>query len=99
MKLRGSIGAVSVVGMTLLICASLALGQGIVTGSISGTAQDPEGAVVSGASIHATQVETNRVFATTSSKGGVVQLPSLPPGTYTVVIQAKGCTDYKVRSV
>jgi len=73
--------------------------QGIVTGSISGTVLDPSGALVSGARIRATQVETNRVFTTESSKGGVVQLPSLPPGTYTVLVEAKGFTGYDAQGV
>ena len=81
--------AVLVVVMFFL-ATGLILGQGIVTGSISGTVLDPQGAVVPGANVHATQTETNRVFTTTSSKAGVVQLPSLPPGTYNVVVEMKG---------
>lgn len=77
-----------------MLSASFVLGQGIVTGSISGTVEDAQGAVVAGASIEATQLETNRVFSTTSSKGGVIQLPSLPPGTYKVVVQFKGFNTY-----
>ena len=72
-------GAILVI-MLLLLAAGLVLGQGIVTGSISGTVFDQQGAVVAGAKVRATQTETNRVFTTTSSKAGVVQLPSLPPG-------------------
>jgi carboxypeptidase family protein len=83
----------------LAIAAGLVFGQGIVTGSISGTAIDPQGAVVVGASVRATQVDTNRVFSTTSSKAGVVQLPSLPPGTYTVIVEARGFSIYKADNV
>jgi hypothetical protein len=79
----------------LLLAAGLVFGQGIVTGSISGTVLDPQAAVVDGASVTATQVETNRVFSTTSSKAGVIQLPSLPLGTYTVTVAAKGFSTYK----
>jgi outer membrane receptor protein involved in Fe transport len=79
--------------------ASLVWGQGIVTGSISGTVLDPEGATVAGADVRATQVETNRTFTTTSSNAGVVQLPSLPPGTYNVAVEAKGFSAYFVQGV
>jgi outer membrane receptor protein involved in Fe transport len=87
------------VAFVLLICASLAAAQGIVTGSISGNVEDPQGAVVSGADVRVTQTETNRVFSTKSSNGGVVQLPSLPPGTYKVVVEAKGFANFTADNV
>jgi outer membrane receptor protein involved in Fe transport len=81
------------------LATALVFGQGIVTGSISGTALDPQGAVVAGAAVRATQLDTNRVFATTSSKAGVIQLPSLPPGRYTVAVEVKGFSTYKAENV
>jgi outer membrane receptor protein involved in Fe transport len=83
----------------LFAAASLALGQGIVTGSISATVLDPQGAVIAGASVRAIQTETNRLFSTTSSTGGVVHLPSLPPGTYNVVVEAQSFSVYHVDGV
>ena len=83
----------------LVFAASLVFGQGIVTGSISGTVQDPQGAVVSDAEVRVTQLETNRVFATKSSSGGVVQLSSLPAGTYNVVVEATGFANYTLHGV
>src|SRR5438309_1765474 len=83
----------------LFLTSGLILGQGIVTGSISGTVMDPQGAVVAAATVRATQVETNRVFTTTSSNGGVVLLPSLPPGRYNVVVEAKGFSNYNVQNI
>ena len=85
--------------LTLALAGLFVFGQGIVTGSISGTTVDPQGAVVAGANVRATQVETNRVFSTTSSNAGVVQLRSLPPGRYTVVVDDKGFSSYKVENV
>ena len=83
----------------MLLLAGMAFGQGIVTGSISGTVMDPQGAVVANADVQATQVETNRVFTTTSSNGGVIQLPSLPPGTYKVTVSARGFSLYTAQDV
>jgi outer membrane receptor protein involved in Fe transport len=83
----------------LLLVTGLVFGQGIVTGSISGIVLDPQGAVVAGAEVRATQQETNRVFSTTSSNGGVVALPSLPPGTYKVTVNAKGFAAYNAQNV
>ena len=87
------------VAVLWLLGAALLLGQGIVTGSVSGTVLDPQGAVVEGASVRATQLETNSVFTTNSSKAGVVQFSSLPPGTYNVVVEVKGFTSYSVANV
>ncbi len=97
-KIR-NIEQVLLVTVMLFLATGLALGQGIVTGSISGTVLDPQGATVAGASVHATQIETNRVFATASSNAGVVLLPSLPPGTYSVTVEAKGFSAYRAQSV
>src|SRR5690348_8299684 len=83
----------------LLLATGLVVGQAIVTGSISGIVLDPQGAVVAGAEVRATQMETNRVFATTSSNGGVIELPSLPPGTYKVTVNAKGFAAYNAQNV
>src|SRR4051812_16513613 len=99
LTLRWSMIASFAFVMGLQAFAPLVFGQGIVTGSISGTVEDPQGALVAGANVRATQVETNRVFATVSSKGGVVQLPSLPPGTYSVIVEASGFSQYKAQGV
>ena len=92
-------GKAILVAVMLLLTAGLLLGQGIVTGSISGTVLDPQGAVVTGATVRATQVETNRGFTTTSTSRGVVDLPSLPPGVYTITVEAKGFSSYSAQNV
>ncbi len=51
---------------TLIFGATFALGQGIVTGSISGVVQDPQGAVVPNANVTVTHLTTNRTFRTQS---------------------------------
>jgi outer membrane receptor protein involved in Fe transport len=97
-NIKQTLTALTVIAV-LFIAASLAFGQGIVTGSISGTVLDPQHAVVAGAPVRATQVETNRVFTTVSSTAGVVQLPSLPAGTYNVVVEVKGFSSFKAEGV
>lgn len=76
-----------------------AAAQGIVTGSISGVVQDKAGAVIPGATVTATQIGTNRKFTTASSKAGVVALPSLPVGTYTVTIEAPNFQKFEAKAV
>jgi len=88
LSLRASIGAALAFAVALLVCAPLAFGQGIVTGSISGTVQDPQGAFVPEAKITATQVSTNRQFTATTKQAGSFTLNVLPPGQYDVKIEA-----------
>ncbi|HKD61353.1 MAG TPA: carboxypeptidase regulatory-like domain-containing protein [Terracidiphilus sp.] len=64
--------------------------QGIVTGSITGTVQDPTGAVVPGATVTATQIGTNSAAKTTTNSAGTFQLPGLPIGAYNVNVEAAG---------
>jgi outer membrane receptor protein involved in Fe transport len=71
-----------------VLSAGSAFGQGIVTGSISGIVQDPQGALVSGAKVTATQLSTNRQYTAESSRAGIFTLSVLPPGQYNVRIQA-----------
>ena len=93
------VGKPLLVLVTLFLAAGFVFGQGIVTGSISGTLVDPQGAVIPSAIVKANQLETGRVFGTASSNAGVVQLPSLPPGTYDLVADAKGFSSYTAHNV
>ena len=85
--------------LLVLMFSCLAFGQGIVTGSISGTVQDEQGALVQGANVQATQLATNRVFTGVSSGAGVVSLSSLPAGTYSVAIDKQGFAGYHAKTV
>jgi Carboxypeptidase regulatory-like domain len=80
--------AVLLVALTIVLSASLALGQGIVTGSISGVVEDPQGALIPGAKVTATELGTNRQYAGTSTHTGSFTLNVLPPGQYSVKIEA-----------
>ena len=83
----------------VLLVTRVIVAQGIVTGSISGMVLDPQGAVVPSATVRATQVTTNRVFTTTSSSGGVILVPSLPPGGYNIVVEKQGFSIYGFQGV
>ena len=58
--------------------------------TLSGTVNDPSGAVVQNAKVTATQTGTNVARETKSNESGNYSLPDLPPGTYTVTIEAPG---------
>ena len=68
----------------------LANAQSASTAQISGTVVDPQGAVVAGAKVTATNQSTGigRTVATTSTGNYVI--PNLTPGTYKVRVEAKG---------
>ncbi|HEX3155633.1 MAG TPA: carboxypeptidase regulatory-like domain-containing protein [Candidatus Angelobacter sp.] len=78
----------------ILVATCLALcipsfGQ-VLKGSISGTVTDPQGAVVSGAQVKATQIETGSVLTTTSDSSGSFRFNLIPAGTYKVEVSAQG---------
>ena len=98
-RARGFVHLFSVLLVIVLLVPSFVFGQGIVTGSISGTVEDAQGAVMPGASVRATQTATNRVFTTSSSGAGVIALASLPPGTYSVDVEAPGFGGYHAKTV
>jgi len=74
--------------LALALCIP-SFGQ-VIKGSISGSVIDPQGAVVSGATVKAKNVETGAVSTTTTDSAGVYRLNLLSVGTYTVEITAQG---------
>jgi len=85
--------------VVLLLPASLAWAQGIVTGSISGTVQDAQGAVINGANVTAVQQGTNiKSVAVTTGNGDFI-LRGLPVGIYSVSVNSSGFAALKVNSV
>ncbi len=74
--------------MAMLICH---IGiQAQTNGSLSGTVSDPQGAVVAGATVKATNAATGSERVVTTNTQGVFQMSELNPGTYTVSIENKG---------
>jgi len=74
--------------LMLVLSTTLALGQGIVAGSIAGTVVDPQKAVVVGAKVTAKNLATGVEFKTTSNEAGLFSLRSVPIGTYRVTVEA-----------
>src|SRR5215472_1715454 len=59
-------------------------------GEITGEVKDPSGAVAPGASIMATNTDTNISRTTTTNTAGVYSFPALAPGPYQVKAEAPG---------
>ena len=75
--------------LSIILAAAAASAQ-TSRGTVSGTVTDPNGAVVSGASVTLTNLETNVSRATTSSSDGFYRFDAVDPGTYAVKINAQG---------
>ena len=68
-----------------------AFAQGGATGAITGTVQDPSGAVVAGADVRITNQDTKLMERSVKTgPDGSFTAPLLPVGTYTVSIQSGG---------
>lgn len=69
------------------------------TGSIQGTVTDPSGAAVPGATVEVSGPALTLAYKVTTDEGGGYLFPSVPPGTYTVSITAKGFMVFKASNV
>jgi hypothetical protein len=77
----------------LISVAQLAFSQQNVTsGTLSGRIEDSSGAVVSGANITVTNLETNQRQTTSTDEQGRYRFPYLRTGDYDVHIEAQGFT-------
>ena len=63
-----------------------------ITGSVSGTVTDPSGAVIPGAKVAATNVDTGITVTDTTNSAGIYNIRFLQIGRYKVVTTAKGFT-------
>lgn len=71
----------------IVACAVSLSGQ-VLKGSISGSAADPQGAVLAGAAVKATNTATGTVLNTTTDNSGFYRFSLIPAGEYKVEISA-----------
>src|ERR1051326_5993901 len=78
--------------LALLCCLPMILAnaQSASTAQISGTVVDPQGAVVPGATVTATNVATGVPRSVNTTSTGNYVIPNLAPGTYDLKVEAKG---------
>jgi hypothetical protein len=74
----------------VLTSCKCAFGQGIITGSISGSVVDPTGAVIPGATITAVNDATQVTLQGKAGGEGSFFISNAPIGTYTVTFEAAG---------
>lgn len=73
--------------------------QGITTGAVAGSMVDPQGAVVTQATVNAVQNVTGARFQTISAADGSFVLHNLPLGIYTIEAQSGNFMPLKVTNV
>ena len=64
------------------------------SGNIQGTVTDPSGASLSGANVTSLNLDTGISAATVTNEAGLYSLPNLPPGRYSVTVEAPGLKRY-----
>jgi hypothetical protein len=85
-----------------LICFLLVMvvaAWGSVTGSISGTVNDPSGSAVPNVKVTVQELNTGLVYRTQSDANGYYTLPVLPVGRYDLEVQAQGFRAYRRKQI
>ncbi|HEX9199129.1 MAG TPA: carboxypeptidase regulatory-like domain-containing protein [Acidobacteriaceae bacterium] len=80
--------------MALFVFTAQGFAQGGGNVAITGIVMDPSGAVIPGAQVKVTQKNTSVIRTETTNGAGQFNIPSLPPATYTVSVQANGFKGY-----
>jgi hypothetical protein len=83
----------------VLILAASAFSQTAVTADLRGTVKDPNGAVIQNATITVRDEARNFERSAQSNGSGYYTLLSLPPGNYTLTVEAKGFAKLVARNV
>src|SRR5579864_1686241 len=83
----------------LLLSAAVSLHAQTTNGSIEGSVTDPSGGAVAGASVTARNMDTGLTQATTTTQAGIYSLPTLPPGRYSVTVEAPNLKKYAQEGV
>src|SRR5882672_11413144 len=84
----------SLLCLALICCCQSTNAQGL-TGQISGTVTDDNGAVVANATLKLTNAQTGQIRATSSSSDGRFVFPELLPGSFTLTVEASGFKKYE----
>lgn len=75
------------------ITALCAHGQNANSGEIKGIVTDPSNGVIPGATVTILNTETGVATRTQTNGVGIYDVPSVPPGDYSITFQAKGFRD------
>src|SRR5579863_10303535 len=73
--------------------------QAVSIASVTGRVTDPSGAIVVGAQLKMTDLDTDTVHSTTTGPDGLYSFPSLPIGPYTLDLSAQGFETYEQKGL
>jgi hypothetical protein len=79
-----------VVGVLVILLFTASLSQAQFRASIQGVVTDPQGAVVSGASLTLKNEQTNQTLTATSDDNGIYNFNALPPSQYSLTVEKTG---------
>jgi hypothetical protein len=85
--------------LTLLMLSNIPAFAQSTTGRLNGIVKDPNGAAVSGASVTAKNVATNLEYKASTNSQGAFDFPQLPPGNYSVTVEATGFKKTEITEV
>jgi hypothetical protein len=83
----------------LILFAAISLHAQTTNGSIEGSVTDPSGGAVAGARVTARNMDTGLTQATATTEAGIYSLPNLPPGRYSVTVEAPNLKKYAQEGV
>ncbi len=100
---QGKKGAIFALAVVLALVAALALVPAVQAqtsgATLIGKVQDKSGKPLPGATITVTQADTGFTRTVVSESDGTFRLPSVPVGTYTVVVELNGFATVTVQEV
>jgi hypothetical protein len=87
-----NVSKISLRALGILVCLTLVLcsAHAQFRASIQGVITDPQGALISGATVTLTNHETGQVLTTTTNDSGVYNFSGLPPSKYTLSAEKDG---------
>ncbi len=88
-----------VVVLLLLGLAAVTVQAQVTTATVTGNIKDASGAVVLGAEITATNIDTNLARTTKSNDLGEYRIEFLPVGSYTISVAAQGFNKYVQKGI
>jgi len=79
-------------GLGILACMSVVLcsAHGQYRASIQGVVSDPQGAVISGATVTLKNLQTNQTLTATTDDNGIYNFNALPPSRYSITVDKTG---------
>lgn len=77
------------------VCLAVVIASASITGSISGVVTDPSGAVISSATVVATNTQTGIKITVTTDNKGFYSFTALPLGTYSIDVRQTGFKVYR----